>query len=115
LRGTRPGHPRRRLRHGRHGPVPQDPAWHIAHRPGWLIALVIQHGHMRTILDARTSSGYASRSERGIHGVLDVETALAAADTVTRLEDRRADGERISGPGAVVGIVDADRDVGPAA
>lgn len=33
---------------------------------------------MRTILDARTSSGYASRSERGIHGVLDVETALAA-------------------------------------
>jgi hypothetical protein len=55
---------------------------------------------MRTILDARTSSGYASRSERGIHGVLDVETALAAADTAARLEDRLAAGERISGPAA---------------
>ncbi len=36
---------------------------------------------MRTVLDARTSSGYGSRSRRGIHGILDVETALAAADT----------------------------------
>jgi len=55
---------------------------------------------MRTILDARTSSGYASRSRHGIHGVLDVETALAAADTAARLEDRLAVGERISGPAA---------------
>jgi len=55
---------------------------------------------MRTILDARTSSGYASRSRHGIHGVLDVETALAAADTAARLEDRLAAGERISGPAA---------------
>jgi hypothetical protein len=75
-------------------------AWHVARRPGGLIALAIQYGHMRTILDARTSSGYASRSARGIHGVLDVETALASADTAARLGDRLAAGERISGPAA---------------
>jgi hypothetical protein len=55
---------------------------------------------MRTILDARTSSGYASRTSYGLHGVLDVETALAAADTAARLGDRLTDGERISGPAA---------------
>jgi integrase len=93
--------------------IPEDPcgaigtarfrrtlAWHVARRPGGLIALAIQYGHMRTILDARISSGYASRSRHGIHGVLDVETALAAADTAARLEDRLAAGERISGPAA---------------
>jgi hypothetical protein len=93
--------------------IPEDPcgvigtarfrltlAWHIARRPGGLIALAIQYGHMRTVLDARTSSGYASRSRRGIHSVLDVETALAAADTAARLEDRLAAGEQISGPAA---------------
>ena len=56
-------------------------AWHVARRPGGLIALAIQYGHMRTVLDARTSSGYGSRSGAGMHSVLDVETALAAADT----------------------------------
>ncbi|MFE2231938.1 integrase [Streptomyces sp. NPDC059442] len=93
--------------------VPQDPhgaiglgrfrrtlAWHIARRPGGLVALAIQYGHMRTVLDARTSSGYGSRSRRGIHSVLDVETALAAADTAARLRDRLAAGEKISGPAA---------------
>jgi integrase len=75
-------------------------AWHIARRPGGLIALAIQYGHMRTILDARTSSGYGSRSRHGIHGVLDIETALAAADTASRLQDRVAAGEKISGPAA---------------
>ena len=72
--------------------VPEDPhgnlglsrlrrtlAWHIARRPGGLIALAIQYGHMRTALDARTSAGYGSRERRGFHGELDVETALAAA------------------------------------
>nr|WP_237270437.1 integrase [Streptomyces caniscabiei] len=73
-------------------------AWHIARRPGGLIGLAVQYGHMRTILDARTSSGYGSRSRRGIHGVLDVETALAAAGTAARLRDRLAAGEKISGP-----------------
>jgi hypothetical protein len=75
-------------------------AWHIARRPGGLIALAIQYGHMRTALDARTSTGYATRTRRGIHGVLDVETALAAADTAARLRDRLAAGEKISGPAA---------------
>ncbi|WP_342745268.1 integrase [Streptomyces colonosanans] len=93
--------------------VPQDPhgaiglgrfrrtlAWHIARRPGGLVALAIQYGHMRTVLDARTSSGYGSRSRRGVHSVLDVETALAAADTAARLRDRLAAGEKVSGPAA---------------
>lgn len=72
-------------------------AWHIARRPGGLIALAIQYGHMRTVLDARTSSGYASRSSGGLHSVLDVETALAAVDTAAHLRDRLAAGEKISG------------------
>ncbi|MFI8834849.1 integrase [Streptomyces afghaniensis] len=93
--------------------IPQDPhgelgmarfrrtlAWHIARRPGGLIALAIQYGHMRTVLDARTSTGYGALGRRGIHGVLDVETALAAADTAARLRDRMAAGEKISGPAA---------------
>ncbi|MGW0545693.1 integrase [Streptomyces altiplanensis] len=93
--------------------IPEDPhgaigmsrfrrslAWHIARRPGGLIALAIQYGHMRTVLDARTSSGYASRSRRGMHSVLDVETALAAADTAAHLRDRVAAGEKVSGPAA---------------
>ncbi|MFC7940221.1 integrase [Streptomyces sp. NPDC057387] len=75
-------------------------AWHIARRPGGLIALAIQYGHMRTVLDARTSSGYGARSRRGIHAILDVETALAAADTAARLRDRVAAGENVSGPAA---------------
>lgn len=75
-------------------------AWHIARRPAGLVALAIQYGHMRTVLDVRTSSGYATRSRHGLHGVLDIETALAAADTAARLHDRLAAGEKISGPAA---------------
>lgn len=98
---------------GRPDHIPSDPhgsiglsrfrrtlAWHIARRPGGLIALAIQYGHLRTVLDARTSSGYANRSRRGIHGILDVETALAAADTAARLRDSVAAGETLSGPAA---------------
>jgi len=55
---------------------------------------------MRTVLDVRTSSGYATRSRGGLHSVLDIETALAAADTAARLRDRLAAGEKISGPAA---------------
>ncbi|MGW5680321.1 integrase, partial [Streptomyces sp. NPDC003860] len=90
--------------------IPQDPhgalgmsrfrrtlAWHIARQPGGLVALAIQYGHLRTILDARTSSGYGSRSRGGIHSVLDIETALAAADTAAHLRDRVAAGEKVSG------------------
>ncbi|WP_331732107.1 integrase [Streptomyces sp. NBC_00989] len=88
--------------HGRVGLVRfrRSLAWHIARRPGGLIALAIQYGHMRTVLDARTSSGYGSRSRGGIHSVLDIETALAAADTAARLRDQTAAGEKISGPAA---------------
>lgn len=75
-------------------------AWHIARQPGGLIALAIRYGHLHTVLDARTSSGYASRSRHGIHSVLDIETALAASDTAARLRDRAAAGENISGPAA---------------
>ncbi|NUR57281.1 MAG: integrase, partial [Catenulispora sp.] len=91
--------------------VPEDPqgnlglsrlrrtlAWHIARRPGGLVALAIQYGHMRTALDARTSTGYGTRERRGFHGELDVETALAAAQTAARLRDAAAAGEKISGP-----------------
>ncbi|MEU5668427.1 integrase, partial [Streptomyces longwoodensis] len=88
-----------------HGPIRMGRfrrtlAWHIARRPGGLIALAIQYGHMRTVLDARTTSGYGSRGRRGIHAILDVETALAAAETAARLRDRAAAGEKISGPAA---------------
>lgn len=88
-----------------HGPIGvsrfrRTLAWHIARRPGGLIALAIQYGHMRTVLDARVSSGYGSRSRSGIHSVLDVETALAAADTAAHLRDRVAAGEKVSGPAA---------------
>lgn len=55
---------------------------------------------MRTVLDARTSSSYGSRSRQGVHAILDVETALAAADTAARLRDRVAAGEKVSGPAA---------------
>ncbi|WP_249938647.1 integrase [Streptomyces mirabilis] len=100
--------------------IPEDPhgsvglsrfrrtlAWHIARRPGGLIALAIQYGHMRTVLDARTSTGYGSRSRTGIHSVLDVETALAAADTAAHLRDRVAAGEKISGPAARRALIGA--------
>ncbi len=93
--------------------IPEDPygkilmarfrrslAWHVARRPGGLIALAIQYGHLRTVLDARVSSGYGSRSRRGIHSVLDIETVLAAGDTAAGLRDRLAAGEKISGPGS---------------
>lgn len=96
-----------------HQTVPEDPygaiglarfrrtlAWHITRRPGGVIALAIQYGHMRTVLDARTSSGYGSRSRGGIHSVLDIETALAASDTAAKLRDQTAAGEKISGPAA---------------
>lgn len=102
------------IAHGLSGQtIPKDPhgsigmsrfrrslAWHIARRPGGLIALAIQYGHMRTVLDARASSGYGSRSRSGVHGVLDIETALAAADTAAHLRDRIAAGEKVSGPAA---------------
>ncbi|MFE9367874.1 integrase [Streptomyces sp. NPDC006978] len=71
-------------------------AWHIARRPGGLVALAIQYGHLRTAV----SGGYAARSRDGIHKLLDVETARATIDTITDLQEDLDDGIGISGPAA---------------
>ena len=71
-------------------------AWHIARRPGGLVALAIQYGHMRTAV----SSGYAARSRDGIHDLLDIETARATADTLATLHEALAAGTGVSGPAA---------------
>ncbi|MFJ9530500.1 site-specific integrase [Streptomyces cyaneofuscatus] len=97
-----------RLGRGHEG-VPADPhgaiglarfrrtlAWHIARRPGGLVALAVQYGHLRTAI----SGGYASRGRDGIHQLLDIETARAAADTLTTLHDDLNRGVGISGPAA---------------
>ncbi|MFF1715560.1 hypothetical protein [Streptomyces sp. NPDC058268] len=71
-------------------------AWHIARRPGGLVALAIQYGHLRTSV----SVGYASRSRDGIHDLLDVETARATIDTVADLHADLQSGAGVSGPAA---------------
>ncbi|WP_327115048.1 hypothetical protein OHB12_00365 [Nocardia sp. NBC_01730] len=48
-------------------------AWHIARRPGGLVALAVQYGHLRTLV----SEGYATRQRGGIHQLLDMETDTA--------------------------------------
>lgn len=75
-------------------------AWHIARRPGGLVALAIQYGHMRTALDVDESGRYGNRSRNGVHGLLDIETALATADAAADLHERFENGEGISGPAA---------------
>ncbi|MGN9796332.1 hypothetical protein ACTMTU_35345 [Streptomyces sp. OZ13] len=72
-------------------------AWHIARRPGGLVALAVQYGHLRTSL---VSAGYASRSRGGIHELLDIETVRAVADTVTELQEDLDAGAGVSGPAA---------------
>ncbi|MFD5341202.1 integrase [Streptomyces hawaiiensis] len=89
--------------------IPEDPhgpigtarfrrtlAWYIARRPGGLVALALQYGHLRTAV----SAGYASRSRGGIHDLLDIETARTTAETLTRLHEDLEDGGGISGPAA---------------
>ncbi|MCX4757845.1 integrase [Kitasatospora purpeofusca] len=75
-------------------------AWHIARRPGGLVALAIQYGHMRTVLNTDQSGRYGSRGRDGIHSMVNVETALATADTAADLHERMQAGEAISGPAA---------------
>ncbi|MEY9877914.1 hypothetical protein ABH931_007438 [Streptacidiphilus sp. MAP12-33] len=75
-------------------------AWHIARRPGGLVALAIQYGHLRTALDTDESGRYGSRSRHGIHHLLDLETALATADAAADLHERFQEGEGVSGPAA---------------
>ena len=75
-------------------------AWHIARRPGGLVALAIQYGHMRTALNTDVAAGYGSRSRGGIHDLMAVETALATAEVAADLRERFEAGEGISGPAA---------------
>ncbi|RSN53992.1 integrase [Streptomyces sp. WAC 04229] len=95
------GRPGERIPEDPHGPIGtarfrRTLAWHIAHRPGGLVALALQYGHLRTAV----SAGYASRSRDGIHDLLDIETARATADTLTRLHEDLENGDGVSGPAA---------------
>jgi len=47
-----------------------------------------------------TGDGYAARATAGLHNVLDIEEALALADTLTAAADRLTAGETVSGPAA---------------
>ncbi|WP_326612280.1 integrase [Streptomyces scopuliridis] len=71
-------------------------AWHIARRPGGLVALAVQYGHMRTLI----SEGYGSRSRGGIHDLLDFETARNVAEHLSEVHEALQDGEGVSGPAA---------------
>ncbi|MCO1575533.1 integrase [Crossiella sp. SN42] len=82
-------------------------AWHIARRPGGLVALALQYGHMRAALATEASEGYASRSRGGIHRIIDVETALAVAETAADLREHFEAGGGISGPAARRALVEA--------
>ncbi|MFM9626567.1 integrase [Streptomyces galilaeus] len=82
-------------------------AWHIARRPGGLVALAIQYGHMRTALNTEVSGGYGTRSRGGIHDMLALETALATAETAADLHDRFENGEGVSGPAARRALVES--------
>lgn len=71
-------------------------AWHIARRPGGLIALAVQYGHLRTLI----SEGYAARSRNGIHELLDFETARSVAQDLTDVHEALDNGGGVSGPAA---------------
>ncbi|MER5640741.1 hypothetical protein ABT095_27805 [Kitasatospora sp. NPDC002227] len=75
-------------------------AWHIARRPGGLVALALQYGHVRTALDTDESGRYGTRSRSGIHRLVDIETAMATADAAADLAERFHQGEGVSGPAA---------------
>jgi len=96
--------------HGReHERIPADPdgavtmrrfrrtvAWFINRQPGGRIALGIQYGHLRTSL----GESYGGRSRVDMLQILDLEQALATADTLTEAAGRLNDGEGVSGPAA---------------
>ncbi|WP_406140242.1 hypothetical protein OH828_26750 [Streptomyces anulatus] len=84
-----------------HGPVGagrfrRTLAWHIARRPGGLVALAVQYGHMRTLI----SEGYAARSRGGIRDLLDFETARTVAENLSNINEAMHQGEGVSGPAA---------------
>jgi hypothetical protein len=99
----------RTARPGREDTIPADPhghigtsrfrrtlAWHIARRPGGLVALAVQYGHLRTVV----SQGYGSRQRDGIHQLLDLETARSVAEHLSEVHDALRHGEGVSGPAA---------------
>lgn len=96
--------------HGRdHEVIPADPdgavtmrrfrrsvAWFINRQPGGRIALGIQYGHLRVSI----TESYSGRSRVDMLEILDLEQALATADTLTEAAERLGDGEGVSGPAA---------------
>lgn len=93
----------------RHEVIPADPdgavtmrrfrrtvAWFISRQPGGRIALGVQYGHLR----ASIAESYGGRSRVDMLQILDLEQALATADTLTEAAERLGDGEGVSGPAA---------------
>lgn len=71
-------------------------AYYIARRPGGMIALAVQYNHMRWA----TSEGYASRRRDGFGALLEIETARAAAETLSDIAAALENNGVISGPGS---------------
>lgn len=71
-------------------------AYYIARRPGGMVALAVQYNHMRWA----TSEGYASRRRDGFGALLEIETARAAAATLSDIAAALENDGVISGPGS---------------
>lgn len=70
--------------------------WFINRQPGGRIALAVQYGHLR----ASFGESYSGRSRVDMLEILDLEQALATADTLTEAAERLHDGAGVSGPAA---------------
>ncbi|TDD37721.1 hypothetical protein E1288_40010 [Saccharopolyspora elongata] len=69
----------------------------VHHRqPGGRIALGVQYGHLRASL----AESYGGRSHVDMLQILDLEQALATADTLVAAAERLDNGEGVSGPAA---------------
>lgn len=79
-------------------------AWFIARRPSGRIALGIQYGHVTASL----ADGYGGRSTTDMLQLLDLEQALATAETLAAAAERLTTGEGVSGPAAGRYIAAAD-------
>ncbi|MFG2882827.1 hypothetical protein ACGFYV_11045 [Streptomyces sp. NPDC048297] len=69
-------------------------AWFIVRRPSGRIALGIQYGHVTASL----ADGYGGRSTADMLQLLDLEQALASAETLAAAAERLTAGECVSGP-----------------
>jgi hypothetical protein len=70
--------------------------WFINRQPCGRIALGVQYGHLR----ASFGESYSGRSRVDMLEILDLEQALATADTLTEAAGRLGDGAGVSGPAA---------------